>query len=175
MKPSNKVWIIVGIGIIVVLLVILFTVYFGDGREQEDLNNRLSAAQTLSTTLTNQKEDLENKLAQAKSLLATSQVQFPKAVESIEYGEYIFEIADSCNLQLNSLAFPKPVTKTEGSVTYSVVSLSLPVSGELEDIFEFIDIINTDDRFVSTQVNSVNLGVAGGSATISVDIYGYPR
>lgn len=175
MKLSNKVWIIVGIGIIVVLLVIVFTVYFRQGREQEDLNNRLSAAETLSTTLTNQKADLENQLASAQSLLAASQVQFPQAVESIEYGEYIFEIADRCNLQLDSLTFPKPVARTEGSVTYSVVSLSLPVSGELEDIFEFIDIIKTDPRFASTQVKSVNLNVAGGSATISVDIYGYER
>jgi hypothetical protein len=175
MKRSNKVWIIVGIGIIVVLLVIVFTVYFRQGREQEDLNNKLSAAQILSTTLTNQEADLKNQLASAQSLLASSQVQFPQAVESIEYGEYIFEIADRCNLRLNSLAFPKPVAKKEGAVTYSVVSLSLPVSGEVADIFEFIDIIKTDPRFTSTQVKSVNLGVAGESATISVDIYGYKR
>jgi len=60
-----------------------------------------------------------------------------------------------------------------GSVTYSVVSLSLPVSGTLENIFKFVDIIKTDPRFASTQVNSVNLNVGGGSATIAVDIYGY--
>lgn len=175
MKLNNKVWIIVGIGIIVVLLAIVFTVYFRQHREQADLNSRLSAAQTLSTTLTNQKASLENQLASAQSLLATSQVKFPQAVESIEYGEYIFEIADRCNLQLASLSFPKPVARTEGAVTYSVVPLSLPVTGALEDIFEFIDIIKTDPRFASTQVNSVNLNVGGGGATISVDIYGYKR
>lgn len=173
MKLSKKVWIIVGIGIIVVLLGIVFTVYFRQVREQQDLEDRLDAATALSITLAADKEDLGNQLSQAQSLLATSQAQFPQAVESIEYGEYIFEIAEKCNLTLASLTFPKPTGRTQGSVTYSGVSLSLPVSGELADIFEFIDIIRTDPRFASTQVKSVNL--AGGSATIAVDIYGYRR
>lgn len=175
MKLSKKVWLIVGIGIIVVLLGILFTVYFQQVREQQELNERLSAATVLSTRLEADKEDLEDQLPQAESLLNTSQAKFPQAVESIEYGEYIFEIADRCHLTLASLIFPKPINKKEGSVTYSVVSLSLPVSGALADIFEFIDIINTDARFASTQVNSVNLNVAGGGATISVTIYSYKR
>jgi type II secretory pathway pseudopilin PulG len=175
MKISRKVWIIVGIGIIVVLLGILFTVYFRQVREREELNDSLSAARTLLPTIITQKEDLGNQLSQAQSLLDTSQAQFPQAVESIEYGEYIFEIAERCSLTLASLTFPKPTNRTEGSVTYSVVSLSLPVSGALADIFEFIDIIRTDPRFASTQVKSVNLDVGGGSATISVDIYGYRR
>jgi type II secretory pathway pseudopilin PulG len=173
MKISRKVWIIVGIAIIVVLLVIVFMTYFGQVREQQDLEDRLNSATARSVTLRAEKDDLGNQLSQAESLLNTSQAQYPQAIESIEYGEYIFEIAEKCNLSLASLTFPKPTARTVGSVTYSVVSLTLPVSGALEDIFEFIDTIRTDPRFASTQVKSVNL--AGESATISVDIYGYRR
>jgi type II secretory pathway pseudopilin PulG len=175
MKLSNKVWIIVGIGIIVVLLAIVFMVYFRQVAEQRDLEDRLDAATARSITLAADKMDLENQLSQAQSLVDTSQAQYPQAIESIEYGEYLFEIAEKCNLSLASLSFPKPGTVIQGSVTYSVVSLSLPVSGALEDIFEFIDIIKTDPRFASTRVKSVNLSVGGGSATIAVDIYGYRR
>jgi len=175
MKLRKKVWLIVGIGILAIALGSLFTVYLQQVREQEELNDKLLAAQTLLPTLITQKEDLRNQLSQAESSLDTSQAQFPQAVESIEYGEHIFEIADRCNLTLASLTFPKPTNKKEGPVTYSVVSLSLPVRGALKDIFEFIDIIRTDARFASTQVKSVDLNVAGGSATISVDIYGYKR
>ena len=173
MKPSKKVWIIVGIGIFAIVLGILFTLYFREVGEREELNDKLSAAEAILPTLITQKEDLGNELSQAESLLNTSQTKFPQAVESIEYGEYIFEIADRCDLTLASLIFPKPTNIKEGSVTYSVVSLSLPVSGELADIFDFIDIIRTDARFASTRVKSVNLNVADESATISVDIYGY--
>ena len=175
MKLSNKVWIIVGVGIIVVLLAIVFMVYFRQVAEQRDLEDRLDVATARSITLAVDKKDLEDQLSQAQSLVDTSQAQYPQAIESIEYGEYIFEIAEKCNLSLASLSFPKPGTVKQGSVTYSVVSLSLPVSGTVEDIFEFIDTIKTDLRFASTRVKSVNLSVGGGSAVIAVDIYGYRR
>ena len=166
MKLSKKVGLIVGAGIIVVLLVIVFTVYFQQVREQQELNEALDSATALSVKLTADKEDLEDELAQAESLLDTSQAEYPQEVHSIEYGEHIFEIIDDCNLTLGSLSFPRPSS--------TQVSLSLPVSGTVADIFEFLDTINTDDRFASTRVNSVNLNVGGG-ATISITIYIHQR
>ena len=80
---------------------------------------------------------------------------------------------EECDLQLGTLSFPKPSSSKQGSVTYSAVSLTLPVNGMVENIFKLIDIIKTDPRFVSTSVTSVNLNVGGRSATISVTIYGY--
>lgn len=178
MKLNTKVWLIVVIVIVVIVLVSLGVVYFQQVREQQRLNDQLDAATDSLTRLNLERTGaggLEDQLAQAESLLYISQAKFPQAVESIEYGEYIFEIADRCNLGIDSLTFPKPAQKTEGAVTYSVVSLQIPVRGTLADIFEFIDIINTDPRFASTQVKSVNLNVEEGSATISVDIYAYKR
>jgi hypothetical protein len=174
MSLSRKVWLILGAVILVAALVSVYVVYFRQAGERDALNNRLSEAQTRLPVLTASKQDLENQLASAESLLNTSQAQFPESVESIEYGEYLFEIADDCNVNLSSLNFPKPTDKKIGAVTYSVVSLSLPISGALADIFDFINTIRTDDRFASTDVKSVNMDVAG-SASISLDIYGYKR
>jgi hypothetical protein len=172
MKISRKVWLIIGAVLIVAALVSLYMVYSRQAGERDDLNARLSRAQTLLPALTANKGELENQLAQAESSLEPNKAKFPESVESIEYGEYLFEIADECNVNLASLNFPKPADKKVGAVTYSVVSLSLPVSGALTDIFTFIDTIRTDERFASADVKSVNIDVAG-SATISVDIYGY--
>jgi type II secretory pathway pseudopilin PulG len=166
MKSSNKVGLIIGAVIIVALLCVVFTIYFQQVRDRQDLNERLDSATALSVKLTADKEDLEDELAQAESLLNTSQAQYPQEVHSIEYGEHIFEIIDDCNLTLASLSFPKPSS--------TQVSLSLPVSGSVTDIFEFIDTINTDDRFASTRVNSVDLKGEGG-ATISITIYIHQR
>jgi hypothetical protein len=173
MKISRKVGLILGAVVIVAALVILYVVvYSPQAGERNGLNDRLDRAQTLLPGFTTQKQDLENQLASAQSSLEASRLHFPESVESIEYGEYLFEIADECNVQLTALNFPQPAATTISGVTYSVVSLSLPVSGTLANIFEFIDTIRTDERFASTDVKSVNLDV-GGSATISVDIYGY--
>jgi hypothetical protein len=166
MKLSRKVALIVGIAVIVALLCVVFTIYFQQVRERQDLNERLESATVRSAQLTAEKGDLEDDLAQAESLLYTSQAEYPQEVHSIEYGEHIFELIDDCNLTLGSLSFPKPSS--------TKVSLSLPVSGSVADIFEFIHTINTDDRFASTSVNSVNLNVGGG-ATISITINIYQR
>ena len=173
MKINSRVGLIVIVVVLVAALAGLYTVYSRQAADRSQLNESLDRAQTLLPGLTANKVSLEDQLAQAQSSLGASQARFPASVESIEYGEYIFEIAERCNLQLASLSFPRPTARTVGSVTYSVVSLSLPVSGTLENIFKFVDIIKTDPRFASTQVNSVNLNVGGGSATIAVDIYGY--
>jgi len=173
MKISSRIGLIVIIVVIVAALVGLYTVYSRQAAERGQLNERLDAAETHLPVLSAQKSDLESQLAQAQSSLNASQGQYPASIESIEYGEYVFELIEKCNLQLASLSFPRPAARAVGSVTYSVVSLSLPVSGTLENIFKFIDLIRTDPRFASTQVNSVNLNVGGGSAVIAVDIYGY--
>jgi len=175
MKIKSRVWLIVIVVVIVAALAGLYTVYSRQTTQRSQLNESLDRAEMLLPGLTGNKENLEDQLAQAQSSLDASQARFPASVESIEYGEYIFEIAERCNLQLASLTFPRPAARTVGSVTYSVVSLSLPVSGTLDNIFKFIDLIKTDARFASTRVNSVNLNVAGGGATIAVDIYGYAR
>ena len=166
MKISKKFWLIIGAVIIVALLAVVFTIYFQQVREKQELNERLDAATARSVVLTADKEDLEDELAQAQSSLNTSQAQYPQEVHSIEYGEHIFEIIEDCNLTLGSLSFPGPSNKQ--------VSFSLPVSGSVADIFEFIHTINTDDRFASTSVNSVNLNVGGGT-TISITIYIHQR
>ena len=166
MKMRKNVWLIVGAAIIIALLCVVFTIYFQQVRERQDLNERLDSATAISVKLTADQEDLEDELAQAQSSLNTSQAQYPQEVHSIEYGEHIFEIVEECNLTLASLSFPGPSS--------TQVSLSLPLSGSVADIFEFLHTINTDDRFASTSVNSVNLRVGGGT-TISITIYIHQR
>jgi hypothetical protein len=174
MKISSRAGLIVIVVVVVAALVGLYmAVYRPQAEEQEDLIARRDRAQVLQSQLSASKNDLEDELASAQSLLSTSQAQYPQEIHSIEYGEHIFEIIEECDLQLGSLSFPKPSSSSQGSVTYRAVSLTLPVSGTVENIFKLIDIIKTDPRFASTQVNSVDLNVSGRSATISVTIYGY--
>jgi hypothetical protein len=178
-KIDKKVWLIIGIAILVIALVSLVRIYTQQVKEQEELRTSLAAQQTLLRNLTTNKEDLENKLDAAESLLNTSRVKFPESVESIEYGEDLFKIAEDCNLELTQLSPSMPGTKTGGAVTYSVASFGVQVQGDMEDILDFIYAIRTGDGFKlpwSAEVKSVSIdtgGAAGPGATITLDIYGY--
>lgn len=191
MKISRKVWLILGAVILVAALVSLYMVYSRQAGERDDLNARLSRAQTLLPGLITQKGDLENQLAQAESLLEASQAQFPELVESIEYGEDFFKIAygqnlytmaAGCGVELTKLTASQPTGKTVGAVTYSVSSFVVIVSGDINNILKFIDAIGTGIDYDltwsfqlpwSVDVKSVN--IAGTTATINLDIYGYKR
>jgi hypothetical protein len=176
MKLSRKVGLIVVVIIIVAALAVLYSIYARQASERAQLNDRLSYAQTLLPGLINNRENKEDELTQAQSLLDASKAQFPESVESIEYGDDLFEIADDCNVSLTKLSASKPSNKAVGAVTYSVSSFTVAVSGSIENILDFIYAIRTGDDFQlpwSAEVTGISMSVAGGSANIKLSIYGY--
>jgi hypothetical protein len=178
MKLSKKVWLIVVIVIFAVALGVLFSIYSGQNGERAQLDDRLSWAQTLLPGLTDNRQDKEDELTQAESLLAASQAQFPEVVESIEYDDDLFEIADDCNVALKTLTASKPTNKTVGTVTYSISSFVVGVQGSIDNILEFIYALRTGDDFQlpwSAEVTSVKTNVSSGTATVNLVIYGYKR
>jgi len=179
MKISKKVWLIVGIVVFAVVLGILVRTYIQQVQEQEQLRTSITGQQTLLRRLTTDKADLEDELEQAESLLNKSKAQFPESVESIEYGEYLFEIAGECNLELTQLSPSIPADKKVGAVTYYVGSFVVKVSGNMDDILAFIYAIRTGGDFElpwSADVKSISMAVGEETqATITLDIYAYRR
>ena len=176
MKLSKKVWIIIGVCIFAAVLGILYTFYFRELGEREQLSDRLAAAEVLLPGLTAAREELEDQLAQATSLLNKNQAKFPESVESIEYDDDLFEIADDCNVDITSITASPPKNKKVGAVTYSVSSFTVVISGDIDDILEFIYAIRTGDDFQlpwSAEVTVVSTSMK--TATIRLDIYGYKR
>ena len=177
MKPSKKVWLIIGIAIFAIVLAVLFSFYSRQAGERGQLENNLLAAQALLPQLTAQKKDLEDQLAQAQSLLDSSRVKFPESVESIEYGEDLFEIADDCDVELTRLTASMPT----GSATYSVSSFAVDVNGDVSDILDFVDALRAGVDFQlpwGADVTSVKISYSGGefttgTATINLNIYAY--
>jgi len=180
MKIGRKALLVLGVVVIVAAIVVVGMFYFRQAGERSVLNDRGDAAEARRAVLNASKQDLNDQLTSAQSSLdelswskpPPKSAQFPESVESIEYGEYLFEIARICDVRLDPLVFPKPAAATAGGVAYSVVSLILPVSGTQENVFKFIEVIRTDYWFASTKIKSINMNT-GGSATINVDIYGY--
>lgn len=173
---GNKVKLIAIVLVLVAALAVLFTFYSRQAAERNDLNERLDRAQVLLTGLGTQKTTLEDELAQARSLLDTSRANFPASVESIEYGDDLFDIAADCNVQITSLSASLPEDQKLGAVTYSVSSFVAAVSGTTDNVLAFIDALRTGDGFQlpwAADVKSVAMDPARSTATINMDIYGY--
>lgn len=176
MKLSRKATLIVVIVVFAVALGVLFYIYSSQSKERAELNERLSWAQTLLPNLVDNRETKEDELTQAESLLAAGQAQFPESVQSIEYDDDLFEIAEDCNVSLTQVTASKPASKTVGAVTYSTSSFVMVVYGSIDNIMDFIYAIRTGDDFQlpwSAEVTNVKANVSGGSAEIKVIIYGY--
>jgi type II secretory pathway pseudopilin PulG len=179
-KISKKVLVIIGIVIFAIVLGSLVRTYSQQATEQGELSASLAAQQTLLNKLTADKKDWEDKRDQAESLLNTSLAKFPQSVESIQYSDDLFEIADDCNLSLTDLRPSKPSTKTAGAATYSVATFTLQVTGEVDNILDFIYAIRTGDDFElpwSAEVKAVNIAIGSleTKADITLDIYAYKR
>ena len=176
MKLSKKVWLIVVIVIFGVVLGILFSIYSGQAGERAELNDRLSRAHTLLPGLIDNREEKEDELAQAESLLKASRAQFPESVESIEYGDDLFEIADDCNVSITKLTASQPTNETIGAITYTASAFVVVINGSIDNILEFIYALSTGDDFSlpwSAKVNNINLNVGSGAVTINLVVYGY--
>ena len=179
MKLSKKIRLIIGIAIFAIILAVLFSTYFRQAGEREQLKNNLSAAQILLPALTAQKGDLEDRVAQAQSLLDSSQAKFPESVESIEYGEDLFEIADDCNVEITRLTASMPADKKIGAVTYSVSSFAVDVNGDVSDILDFVDALRAGVDFQlpwGAELTAVRISYAGedtGGTVHQRDIYAY--
>ena len=199
MKLGKIAWLILGIGILVIALGSLYTVYRGQVQDQEKVNNSLSLAQVTLSKLATERANLEstlteieNKLTQATSRLKPAKAAFPTSMESIEVDEQLFRIAKDWGLEVISLTASKPddekvkveVGDTEvGDVTYFVTSFTIAVKGEVSDILDFINTIVTRDDFNTATIEMVNIKVPEPpteeeeaekpSATIQLVIYGY--
>jgi len=196
MKLSRTAWLILGIGIFAIAIGSLFWVYLEQRGEQQRLDDSLSVAQATLPTLVSERANLESQLsqseselAQARSLLYEVKASFPESVESIEYDEALFDIADDCDLEIMELTASEPsdeevesITYSDEeveSVTYSVASFTVEVEGTVAHILDFINTITTDEYFINATIERVDMQVPEPdedetpSATIDLIIYGY--
>ena len=201
LRLSKTAQLVLGIGIFVIALVSLYVIYSRQGSEQEQLDDNLLVTQATLPKVVSEKENqerqltqlesqltqLESELAQATSVLAESRKSFPESVESIEYDERLFKIADEWNLEITSLTASEPDDekvkvevediKVEG-ITFSVTYFEVEVKGKapelpfkteaeyetyidetVDDILDFIHTIRTDEYFTNATLELVNMDI----------------
>jgi hypothetical protein len=190
MKLSRKVLLVFGAVILVAALIVVGMFYFRQAGELSTLRDRLSTAQNLLPGLAASKSALEGQAGEAQALLDVGRAKFPRAPESIEYGEDFFRVAYGHNLntmaagagvELIKLTASQPFDRKIGTVTYSVSSFVAIITGELDNELRFIDAIGTRINYKldwsfqlpwSVEVKSISR-TTSGAVSINLDIYAY--
>ena len=201
LRLSKTAWLILGIGIFIIAFGGLYMLYSQQDNEGKQLDDSLLAAQTTLPKVTSEKEDwerqltqlesqltqLDSQLTQATSLLAQRKMSFPESVESIEYDERLFQIANGSGLEITTLTASEPGDETVEvevedieveDITYSVTSFMVNVKGKaselpfeteealqnyidvtVDKILAFITTIVTDKDFTTATVELVNINI----------------
>ena len=212
MKISKTALLVLGIGVFILGFAVLFVLYSGQSGEQEGLSSKLVTTQGLLPELIAEKEDLVGQLAQwedeldkARLALSQSEGRFPKSVESIEYDETLFKLADESDLRIVELTASEPAKEvlkgTDIAYNITIVAVVLenvetpPTSaGDFEvyidqtvdKVLEFVHLVAVTPDFNVANITVVAVdgleppeelegGEEGPEATIELVIYGFPR
>jgi hypothetical protein len=176
MRLSRKVLVIIGFIVIGIVLGLMASNYFETAADHTALQEKLALAQTRIPALTAEKAELENDERQARSRLDAGRAKFPQAVESIEYGDDLFDLVVKSNVGITRLTASPPTNREVGGITYSVSSFGLAITGEVKDMLGFVDALRTARDFQlpwSAEVKSVTISYSGKQASINLDIYSY--
>ena len=196
MKLTSKFWIFLGIGILVVVLISLGVLYLRQQREYDELSKKLSAGRDSLPVLISTSQDLEVQLSQTKTKLNQTKLtlneagsKFAEHVESIEYGEIFFKMADGHHLILKGFSSTEPKATKIQDVTFLTASFTLTLEGEewnleragnydtyvyqtTNDILEFVHELAISDYFAGARIDNVNVTRAEGSVITQEN---YPR
>ena len=212
MKISKTALIVLGIGVFILVFATLFVMYSGQSGEKEQLNASLTKAQGVLPELLAEKADLESQVTQweselDKAMMALSQSQgrFPKSVESIEYDEVLFKLAEQSGLMIVEITASEPSEEVvKGTdITYDVSTFEVLVenaesppatAGEFEvyidetvdKVIEFIHLVVTTPDFNVATITVASIegleppeeleeNEEGPLATLELAIYGFPR
>jgi hypothetical protein len=166
MKFGRVAQLVLAIGIFAIAAIFLYRMYQERQDEHEQLSNQLATAQQLLPKLESEKAELEGELSslqvrmeQAIASLSRDKAKFPGLIESIEYDELFFQMANDRDLEMMSLAAAEPGELKVEDVTFTVTTFTMEVHGEVADIIDFVNGIAIGDDFTTTAVEVVNISV----------------
>ncbi|MFH1087613.1 MAG: hypothetical protein V1737_03395 [Chloroflexota bacterium] len=178
MKVSKTSLLLVAIGILVISVVGLGTVYYQQVRELNQLNaqsKKLALAQPSlkppqPEKLSASKADLERQLSQLASRSEAAKTTLSQPVKSSDIAAVLSDFAKAQGLVINRFTVSGPASATLEGVPCSLTSIGVTVEGDVASIVHCVVKLN---RFgLTTVVNSIRITVpeAGGWKKASADI-----
>ena len=160
MRLSKIGWILLTVGIFAVMFVSLGATESQQIDQQNQLNEELLLAkQRLSNLqleqLSSQQEELEKQLNQ---IISQAQFQAAKAIlsqpaNSIALSSTLFDIAETCGVEVTEIKSIGQATGDLGEITCSVLPVTVTVEGDVPKLISFITKLN--EEFATGVVKSI--------------------
>ena len=182
MKLSKTSWLILTVGICIVAFVSLGVARAQQLDEQNQLNEELSIAELRLSKFqieqfSSQQEELEKQLTESIAQLETTKVILSQPAESIAVSGTLFNIAETCGVEITEINSSGLSSSDLEGITCSVLPLTVKAEGVISSLMSFIFTLN--DNFTTGAVETVNISVAdnatdeSSSANIQLLIYIY--
>ncbi len=114
-------------------------------------------------------DDLKISLNLAEEDLLDSQARLELAVDSIEYGEVLFQLAGVAGVDISSIDVAPPSAQTLDGIEYDVTRINLDIKGSNREIFDMIDIIALHEKFRTSTASPVNINIPPPPEPVEID------
>jgi len=182
LKSSKTRWSVFGTVILAVIFAALYLTHVRQLNERESLFREIEALQGKLTEVTAEKRalgpqitPLQKKLDEAKAQVDWARYRFPSSIESIEYGNRLFALADDYTLQVTDFSASdaieefeaiegakpteeaKDETKDTDAIQYLTSFFEIEVEGEVAEVLDFIHAITSSKLFSSATFSSLEM------------------
>ncbi len=185
MRFSKRSLLILGIGIPVVILAVLFSNYAKEIRKRESLFAEIARVQKAVPKIAAEKGSLEPQLVQleekltlTKQVLDRTKWRYPTSVESIDYAMELTDLADDCALTVVNLTSSEATKTTDVGITYLTTNFTIEVKGTIDNLLDFIHTIAQGTSFACTSIDTLDMSEMNEADTepslrISLMAYSY--
>jgi hypothetical protein len=145
----------------------------------QDERQNLTSANTNLAKLRSDKTKLDAQLIQVNSQIAQLQSQLslmqqsltqrkqslPESINSVNYGIILFDTAKRFNIDILSISTDGPKDNKVGNVTFSNITFSLSLQGNLEDLQSLVHTLATEDPFRTAIIETSNVSRVENTVT----------
>ncbi len=178
MKISKKSWLSIGVGLFLIALVGLWTVYSQQSGEKNQLKEELAQAKARLTLiqieqLANQQSELEWQLDETMRQSESARETLSQPMNSIIISDILFRTAEANSVNITTISSSGASQMTLAGVPCQALPLTANIEGEVADLVAFITELNGDLATINLKAVSMEIPAGDRKPTASIQIEAY--
>lgn len=175
MKLSKKSWVFISIGLFLIGLVGLWTVYSQQSGVEKQLKEELALVNSKLNSiqleqLANKPGELEQQLDKTLAQSETARETLSQPMNSIIISDILFSAAEANSVNITAISFSAANRVTLEGVPCLSLPVTASIKGGLNQLVDFVTELNSD--YPIAEVNSFNVQIpySAGNTTLSASI-----